>query len=117
MAFRYFINEEKRTIVAVLDNCEGDLGERIRKVLKRHNTNFRYYESKTEMPDVFRGKARCNPQDTWDEAIGKKLAKERALEKYEKCWNRQLNLIVNQFEESVETLCEQFRDSYCMDCD
>lgn len=50
---RYYINEEKRTIVAVVDGCKYDAVETL---LKADNGSVAPYLMNYEMPDTFRGR-------------------------------------------------------------
>ena len=54
----YYIDEDKRTVVAVL--------------------------TIEETGEIFKGKAKCDPKDDFNQAIGETLARARALRKWKK---------------------------------
>lgn len=85
MAIRYVVNEEKRTVVAVIDNCAGDALSAIRKMTT--NGVFAYaplFTNKYDIDDTFVGMAKCNPEDVWDADVGKELARKRVISKHDK---------------------------------
>lgn len=82
---KFFVNEEKRTVVAIVENCTNDFRSRISK-----NPFFSViyvaddYKGGewTFMNDSYKGIAKCSPEDTFDVEIGKTIAMNRALRKY-----------------------------------
>ena len=85
MAIRYIVNEEKRTVVAVIDDCAGDAWNVIKKMTK--NGVFAYtpfITSKYDIENTFVGVAKCNPEDAWDVSVGKELARKRVICKHDK---------------------------------
>lgn len=82
---KFFVNEEKRTVVAIVDECLSDFRNRISK-----NPFFRIlyvvddYKGGewTFMNESYKGIAKCHPNDVFDVEIGKEIAKNRALRKY-----------------------------------
>lgn len=87
MAIRYEVNEEKRTVVAIIDNTECDAIVMVDKMFR--NTPFRtdhlYHQHmrKYYIKDTYVGVAKCNPDDEWDEEVGKELARKRVLRAHE----------------------------------
>ena len=71
----YFVNEEKKVVVAKITNCYGDLCCDMCKVGFPPHSDF-------EIQDSFVGKAKCSPDDTFDVEKGKKIAFKRAYMKY-----------------------------------
>ena len=90
MRVRTYVNQQKRTCVVVLDECEGDVHNKIRKVFKTINDcDFQFLGANSFLDDEpFVGKARCCPEDEWDEQFGVNLARERALTKYRRAYAR-----------------------------
>lgn len=85
MAIRYIVNEEKRTVVAVIDNCACDAWNVIRKMTT--NGVFAYaplLTNKYDIDNTFVGVAKCNPEDAWDVNVGKELARKRVISKHDK---------------------------------
>ena len=69
---KLFQNEEKRTSVVIYDNCKYDAYDYITRRL-------RCYSAKgILLPNKIIGKSICNPEDTWDSAIGAKEAYRKA---------------------------------------
>ena len=79
---RYYIDEEKRTVVAVMDDCEYDAIDVLQKMGIRKITHDGYNMDKFMMNTSYRGKAKCSPDDEWDEKYGMALARNRMLENY-----------------------------------
>ena len=75
----YYINKDKRTIVATLRNCEYD----VVKKLDRLNILGTFIDlDKCMLHDKYVGKAICHEDDEWNEEIGKQIAKDKVLFKY-----------------------------------
>lgn len=79
---RYYIDEEKRTVVAVMDDCEYDAIDVLQKMGIRKITHDGYNMDKFMMNTSYRGKAKCSPDDEWNEEYGMALARNRMLENY-----------------------------------
>lgn len=82
---KFFVNEEKRTVVAIVDNCLSDFRNRISK----NPFSEIFYVANdykggewTFMNESYKGIAKCHPNDVFDVEIGKEIAKNRALRKY-----------------------------------
>lgn len=78
---KYYVDEPKRTVVAVLDECELDAINLINK--KIGYLNF-FDESRYVLPKRFVGVAKCDPRDIFNVDEGKKIAKKKCLDKYHK---------------------------------
>lgn len=88
----YFINEDKRTVVAVLDNLQESLIPSITKDIAKAGIGvnaeqavygllplLRQAGKASLLPDRVTAKAVCSESDAWDEEFGKQLAKARLL--------------------------------------
>ena len=95
----YIINKEKRTVVALMRFKEREetfknsdwIYDELTSTLGYLKYNgyypfkkYRKGEDKMFFPRVITAKAKCNPNDEWDEEIGKELAYERLVEKIRK---------------------------------
>ena len=81
MAIKYFINENKRQVIGVLSDCQYDAYNRICKMMR--DTDFCVALSKKYlMPTEFRAVVQCDPQDEFSVEEGKKIAKQRILDRY-----------------------------------
>ena len=87
---RYFVNEEKKTVVCKLENCSGSLiCDMSKKGWPGHPAMI--------IDDEFTGKSRCSAEDVFDVEIGKRIAYKRALAKVCKAKRRALlNFIEGQ---------------------
>lgn len=75
---RYYINEEKRTVVAVMDGVRDEIMDEV----WQYAPNKEYYSDfhkKVMLKDLYRGKAICHESDEWDVEVGKKIARNRML--------------------------------------
>lgn len=102
----YIINKEKRTVVAIMKGCRHDAYEDIIKTLHNNNiTTFAtqsFWELEYFISDTYRGKAHCSEEDTWDEEIGKRIARSRMLKKYYKAKIRVFDRVKNNLTKSLE---------------
>ena len=84
--FQHYINEEKRTVVAVCANCEHAAIERI---IKRHphlkkamkGDKYRHGLEKALLDKKYTARAVCHADDEWDEKEGLRIANERLTAK------------------------------------
>ncbi len=88
------INEEKRTIVCILTTVD-DFSFRAAKY-------GLFSEADWFTKKIYIGKAKCAPEDKWDESYGKKLAEYRASEKRKKYINRKIKEFVKDFSRKME---------------
>ena len=97
---KYVVNKEKRTIIAMIKFVDeyGDYTEVFKNsqlifddlwmAIKRLNSEdliwtekYRNKANKMYFPKYMIAKAKCNPEDEWNEDYGKELAYERLIEK------------------------------------
>lgn len=79
---QYFIDEEKKVVVAKIVGTAYDISCELCKL--------GYHEVPTIIADSFVGKAKCSPDDVFDIEKGKKIAFKRAFAKYTRAKNREL---------------------------
>lgn len=75
----YYIDEEKRTIVAKLSNCKFDVINALNRIVNDHDS---YSIQKLLLRDKYISKAVCHEEDTWDEEKGMRIALASVLQKY-----------------------------------
>lgn len=81
MAIKYFVNEEKRQVIGLLENTQWDAYHKICKMIR--DTDFCVAPSeKYMMPSEYRAVVQCDPRDEFSIAEGKKKAKKRILDRY-----------------------------------
>jgi hypothetical protein len=111
MRVRTYVNEAKRTVVVVIDEIEFDFIGRVRKVLRaRHRDDWAFRGNASYILGTVRGKAKCHPDDEWDEALGIAIARERAFEKYQDKWNREVDELLHRTEMLTLELEGLYRD-------
>lgn len=94
---RYIVNEEKKTVVAILESVnkygevmtEIDAFRKLRKILGHSNASA-YTHPYLMMESRYVAKATCHGDDEFDVAKGKKIAKRKVKDKYYKALDRRL---------------------------
>jgi len=94
----YFVNKEKRTVVCVMTTY-GEIDHRLNK----YNMSFTPFFSYNDYCKYV-GKAKCSPEDVWDEKFGKKLAEHRAMEKRRKFVNKTLTEVIEEGRKNLRNL-------------
>ena len=90
MAIKYFVNEEKRQVIGLLDNTRYDAINKIEKMLG--DTEFCFCGGKKYlMPSEYRAVVQCDERDEFDPEIGKRIAKERILDRYYPALDKRVN--------------------------
>lgn len=79
---KYYVNEDKRTVVAVIDGCNWDAYNEVEKIVENYGVHVSDYNKVVYMPRTFKGIAKCHPEDKWDEEVGKKVARHKLLVAY-----------------------------------
>lgn len=78
---RYFINEEKRQVIGLLEDTQWDAYNKISKMIR--DTDFCVAPSeKYMMPTEFRAVVQCDPADEFSVEEGMRIAKQRILDRY-----------------------------------
>ena len=107
----YYVNENQRTIVAVLRHSQYD----VIKALDNMGLLFIYEKDfnidKCMLSDRYVGKAICHIDDEWDESIGKEIAKNKALSKYYEDRVKIYNYLCKKFEKVYNELCARAQHS------
>jgi len=115
---KYIVNKEKRTVVAVIDfgksfgksqetfKYSGSILDRIDDVLaclkgNRNGYTKNYWKKYDKMyfPRYMSAKAKCSPNDEWNEEYGKQLARERLVEKIHNYRSNSYKIIVDMIKE------------------
>lgn len=102
MAIKYFVNEEKRQVIGVLENTRWDAVNKISKMIR--DTEFCVVPNeKYLMPNEFRAVVQCDDRDEFNPEIGMAIAKERILKRYYPALDRR----VNKFEKAAKAFNEK----------
>ena len=90
MAIKYFVNEEKRQVIGLLENTEWDAINKINKLLR--DTKFCFCAGEEYMmPREYRAVVQCDERDEFNPEVGKKIAKERILDRYYPAVQKRVN--------------------------
>ena len=83
MKVKYFVNEEKRTITALLELEDTERYEIMHYAYDMNTFNFLGIQfEKLKLHRTYAGVVTCLPEDTWNEEYGKMLARRKAYGKY-----------------------------------
>ena len=103
---KYFVNEEKRTVVAVLEGTECLFTD----FMYDNNGPLPcrdYYEldDRYSLPNRFVGIAKCSVNDEWNEQLGKLIAFDRLKEKVNNSFIKCANKYVEDIDNDIDTFC------------
>ena len=87
---KYFVNEDEKKIIAVLENTRWDAHNKICRMIR--DTDFCVVpKNKYMMHSAYRAVVTCDAKDEFDVELGKKIAKERVLEHYYAALDKRLD--------------------------
>ena len=121
----YIVNKEKSTVVAMI-RFDEDIDNRncfkssdwiyssLYDALSglQHKDNWIFNKTynkqikKMSFPRVITAKAKCSPNDEWNEEIGKEIARERLVKKIKKYRSESYQIIVDMAQEIVDIINE-----------
>ena len=121
----YIVNKEKSTVVAMIRfdedidnrNCfkssdwiYSSLYDALSGLQRKDNWIFnKTYNKqikKMSFPQVITAKAKCSPNDEWNEEIGKEIARERLVKKIKKYRSESYQIIADMAQEIVDILTQ-----------
>ena len=104
---KYFVNEEKRTVVAVLEGTEDLFTDFIYDNNGLISLNEHYYDfdNRYRLPNRFVGIAKCSINDEWNEQLGKLIAFDRLKEKVNNSFIKCANKYVEDIDNDIDTFC------------
>ena len=114
----YIVNKDKRTVVAMIKfeeqqecfkNC-GYIFDRLAdaldmikgKELSWPTKSYLNLDKKMYFPRYMSAKAKCNPEDEWNEEYGKELARQRLVDKIHRYRSNCYGIIADTIEEIAE---------------
>lgn len=100
--------EGQRKVVARLDNCGMDVYNILRKRLPDY---IDICPAAVQIKNTFKASAVCHPDDTFDEAKGIELARQRVIAKYNQAVAKVLDAVgvdVEDYLSYVDTRLEHF---------
>ena len=128
---KYFVNEEKRTVVAKFENTfvltdkgvwEKYIANHICKTISKtkggidlylndRNIYYKFIEDAIKQNDSCYGIAKCADTDTFDVEKGKEIAKKRLLKKYYSTQERALLNIIHAMNSVQQVLFKDYSES------
>lgn len=117
---RFYVNEEKRTVVCVIPETKRLLLDFIYDNMNHEDVslseivtgiwNDNKFIEKLKLPRSFVGKAVCSEEDTWNEEVGRMIAFSRAKDKCYKSFFRRANLFVQTVDRRLQEAIDVFND-------
>ena len=106
---RYVINEEKRTVVAILTVPQTEICDEVCNIMNKNSSRFFLVPSilATDamlLTGVYRGKAKAHPDDQWDVEEGKKWARIRARRLYMQDRKRIISALEDVFDDIEDNI-------------
>lgn len=97
MAIKYIINEEKRTVTAILEGTKFDCINHINKKLRDTKWEIDKWDAPKEymMPEKFVATVHCDERDEFDVEFGKKRAKKIVLDNRRKSMDKHFGKFIN----------------------
>lgn len=105
---QFFINEEQRKVVCVINNTQNLFLEFLRENSAILHLCAYYNQKNLYMPPRFVGVATCSKEDEWNEAVGKKLAFNRAKYNLNRSFFKRANSFVNNVDDALNELITAF---------
>lgn len=78
---KYSVNSEDNVTTATITKCSEDVLKKLENIFGYKITDKRMVKAAL-ISEEFSGKSKCHPEDTFDENIGKDIARKRMMEKY-----------------------------------
>lgn len=107
MKVNSYVNEEKRTCVVVISDCEDDVIRKVHRVTKGQFKEDFYFRGKNSwLAEKFIGKAKCAPEDEFDSEFGLDMARARAFAKYNAAYDREIDTLLDRIEDMADAIDE-----------
>lgn len=111
---KYFIDEEKRTVICVIDDtkslfnrfCNDNFKISAKNTVFWPRLNNKQFFDKLDMPNRFVGQATCSKDDEWNVETGKLIAFSRAKDKVNKSFFKRANTYINTLDQWVNDAAE-----------
>lgn len=113
---RFYVNEEKHTVICVIPNTKDMLVEFIAEHFRWDSIDIwntisgKLYTHDLRLPHSFTGKAVCAPEDNWDVETGKLIAFSRAKDKCYKSFFKRANKLVQAIDARLGDMITMFND-------
>lgn len=108
---QYYVNKDARTVVCVINSTEKSF---LNYLAHRPMNEFFYStffshdkRMKLFMPKTFKGVAKCNPNDEWNEEIGKLIAYDKARMKENASFFKRAQFVLDELNKFGDMFYEQ----------
>ena len=101
MEVRYEVYPEHRVCVCYIEKCKWDALFFINKYFPRVSA-----DTAVLMPNRFKGVAKCDEEDEFDETFGKDLAFDKAYEKYMNSFTKRIAHYINFIDKELDNFIE-----------
>lgn len=108
MAIKYVVNEEKRSVTAILEGTKFDAVNRINNRLRETDWEIDPYGalSKFLMPNKFVATVKCDERDVFNEQFGRDRAKKVVMDNYYKSMNKRIRHFEVSLRDTVQKFCQ-----------
>lgn len=96
---KYAKDETTGTVTATITDCSNDVVIKLRNVFASTLEEADKIAKAATISNQFTGKAKCHPDDEFDEAVGREIARKRLMDKYHKARIKALNRVDNILDE------------------
>lgn len=108
----YYINEPKKTVVAVMRNCQDNFYSKLFEIIDPITgggwltTKSLIMSTANGLKETYKGKAKCIGGDSFDLSTGMRIAREHMLEKYYGDYFVACGAALNYLNKSISDLVE-----------
>ena len=115
---KFYVDKDARVVVCVIPNTRGRFLDFIGSSIVNENFDLPYPKQYRDyhLPSSIVAKAKCAPEDEWDEEYGRELAYQRAKEKFYRYFFRYADKYVKYLVDQVYKCAEVFDNiQKCLD--
>ena len=111
---QYKVIKEHGIVVAEIDCTKWDAIEEFNNRFLAHSTDSlkidiaKWNDEHFVMPKAFKAVAKCHEDDVFDENIGKRIALNKLIDKYERSKNNKLAHIMIAFDKTLKAMDKYF---------
>lgn len=114
---KFYVDESAKTVICVINKTQDLVLDFIRDNFGFTDVDFDdamnwygKFQKSLKMPKSFVGRAKCAPDDTWDEEAGKLIAFSRAKDKCYKSFFKRANLYIQTVDRRLGDMITAFND-------
>lgn len=107
LKFDYFVNSEKKTVVCKMTVPDNYMQFEVINIINRNQFDERFLNWGAG-ETIYKGVSKCHPDDTFDENMGKRIAKLRAMIQF----NKEKECFLEEVRNKVAKLLEDVDKAY-----